>query len=232
MLKKFLLIIFIILIIIFSLLIIREYKLNSEMNLEKSNPISQSDIITLLNKGCTYDNYYRKIQTSNGTVEYYYKDNILTYYVNTELKYWMNLSENEKEMIIITDSNNKLANVVEGFDEIQFPSPHSQLGYVYNIQSNNFNYLGKISYNNRPTIVVKTSLKNNLKTYENKYYIDEKTGVIVKRTDIEKSAFITTSLEEFDRGIQFDIVTDSDIKKPDLQNYSITPCSFPTLTIW
>lgn len=229
-------IIFILITLTLSVLLLREYKLNYEVDLDSSDTFSQEDIINLLNKGSNYNNYYRKINTSNGIEEYYYKDNILTCYINSTLKYWMNLSENEKEMIIIDDFNNKLASTVENFEEINFPSEYSQLGYVstiYNIEeNNNFKYLGKISYNNRPTLVAQASLKNNLHTCANKYYIDEETGVVVKRIDIQKFAFITTSLQEFDRGIKFDIVTNENISKPDLQDFSITQCSFPTLTIW
>lgn len=236
MIKKVLLIIFILIILISSVLLLREYKLNSEVYLDNSDIFSQEDIIKLLNKGSTYNNYYRKITTANGIEEYYYKDNILVCYINSELKYWINLSENEKEMLIIDDANNKLASTVENFEEINFPPESSQLGYfstIYNTEeNNNFKYLGKINYNNRLTLIVKTTSNYNLSTYENKYYIDEETGVITKRTDIQKFAFLTIDLQEFDRGIKFDVVTDMNISKPDLQDFSITQCAFPVLSIW
>ncbi len=236
MIKKVLLIIFILIILILSVLLLREYKLNSEAYLDNSDDFSQEDIINLLNKGSNYNNYYRKITTTNGIEEYYYKDNILACYINSKLKYWINLSENEREMLIIDDANNKLASIVENFEEINFPSEFSQLGYIstiYNTEdNNNFKYLGKVIYNNRLTLVVKTASNYNLSTYENKYYIDEETGVIVKRNDIKKMTFITTDLQEFDRGIKFDVVTDVDISRPDLQDFSITQCTFPSLPIW
>lgn len=233
MIKKVLLIIIVIAVLILSILLLREYKLNSETYLDTDN-FSQDDIINLLNKGSTYNNYYRKVLTSNGTEEYYYKDNILVAYINSKLKYWINLSENEKEMIVIEDYNSKLASTVENFEEVNFPAPNTQLGYYSNVYNKEikFEYLGKIEFNDRNTLVVKTSFKHKLNSNENKYYIDEETGVIVKRIDIQKFAFITTNLQEFDRGIQFDVVTDEDISKPDLQDFSVIQKQFPTLTIW
>lgn len=232
--KKILLIISILLILVLSILFLREYKLNSEAYLENSDNFSQEDIINLLHKGSSYNNYYRKVLTSNGTEEYYYKDGILASYLNSKLNYWINLSENEKEMIIIEDYDNRLASIVENFEEVNFPVKSSQLGYYSNIYNTeiNFKYLGIIAFNDRETLVTKTYSTNNLNSYENKYYIDKETGVIVKRIDIQKTAFITTSLQEFDRGIKFDVVTDEDISKPDLQDFSIISKPFPSLTIW
>lgn len=235
MLKKLVIVLLIVLIITVSILLIRELILKTEKNLEKTENLSQEDVIDLLNKGRTYNNYYLSRTNSNNKEEYYYKDNILTYYINSELKYWINLSENNKEMIIIDDVNTKTASKVENFEEIDFPNEYSQLGYYSTIYDKNnikFKYLGKIYYNDRPTIVAKTTLNDNFKTYENKYYIDENTGVIVNRIDIQKIAFVTTNIREHNRGIKFDVVTDKDIEKPNLQNFKINSCRFPTFTIW
>lgn len=232
--KKILLIVILLLILLLAVLFLREYKLNSKAYIKNSSNFSHEDIINLLHKGSTYNNYYRKVFTSNGIEEYYYKDDILASYINSKLNYWINLSENEKEMIIIEDYDNRLASIVENFEQINFPTENSQLGYYSNIYNTeiNFKYLGMIIFNDRETLVVKTYSTNNLNSYQNIYYIDKESGVIVKRIDIQKIAFITTKIQEFDRGIKFDIVTDKDISKPDLQNFSIVSKTFPGLIIW
>ena len=233
--KKILIIFLIVILIILLILVIREMQINNDQIIDSSNALSQDEVIELLDKGATYNNYYRCVETPNGKEEMYYKDNILAYYINSHLYYWMNLSENEKEMIIIDDYENKVASYVEDFKDTIFPIEHTQLGYYSTIYDTNieYKYIGVTKLNNRDTIVVKTiSKKDSLSNLEIKYYIDKETGVIVKRKEIEKFLFISTSVRDFDRGIQFDTVTSEDVAKPDLTDYTINTTIFPTLTIW
>lgn len=234
--KKILIIFFVVILIILLIFVIREIQINNDKLIDKGNALSRDEAIELLDKGANYNNYYRCVETPNGKEEIYYKDDILACYINSNLYYWMNLSENEKEMIIIDDYQNKIASYVEDFKDTVFPIEHTQLGYYSTVYDTNieYKYIGVTKLNNRDTIVVKTiSKKDSLSNLEIKYYIDKETGVIVKRKEIEKFLFISTSVRELDRGIQFDTVTSEDVAKPDLTDYTIdTITSIPTLTIW
>lgn len=234
--KKILIIFLIVILIILLILVIREMQINNEQIIDRSNALSRDEVIELLDKGATYNNYYRCVETPNGKEEMYYKDDILAYYINSHLYYWMNLSENEKEMIIIDDYEDKVASYVEGFKDANFRMDYTQLGYYSTVYDTNieYKYIGITKLNNRDTIVVKTiTRKNPISSFEINYYIDKETGVIVKRKEIEKFLFISTSVRELDRGVQFDTVTSEDVAKPDLTDYTIdTITSIPLLIIW
>lgn len=236
MIKKIFIIFFSIIAIILLIFIIREIQINNDRIINKDNALSRDEVIELLDKGANYNNYYRCVETTNGKEEIYYKDNILACYINSNLYYWMNLSKNEKEMIIIDDYQNKIASYVEDFNEFNFPIEHTQLGYYSTVYDKNieYKYIGIAKLNGRDTIVIKTiAKKNSLSNFEIKYYIDKETGVIVKRKEINKFLFVSTSVKDFDRGIKFDIVTSEDVAKPDLTDYTINNItSIPTLTIW
>ncbi len=233
--KKIFFILFIFIIILILSLVIREIKISNE-NIYEKNMLSRNEIISFLDNGAKYNNYYRSIYTTKGHEEFYFKDNKLTHYIDNNLDYWMNLSENEKEMIQIENTNEKVANIVQNFDSIKFPTEYTQLGYyctIYDEQNCKFKYLGITKLNERNTIVAKSVLTDGLcNNFEIKYYIDEKTGVIVKRKQIEKKFFLTIKVDEFDRDIKFDIVTDKDVEKPDLTNYEVYSGNFPELVIW
>lgn len=228
--KKILLILLIVLI---SIIGIREFFIDYEPNILEFS-ISNDEILNLINKGAEYNNYYRTVTTNEGKEEYYYKDKKLTCFVNSKLKYWMNLNENEKEMILIEDEENKIAKKVKDFEQINFPTEKTQNGYFCWIYfESDFECEGITTYNNRPTIIVKVEKeKGKFNTTSVKYYIDKETGVIVKRIEKEKNLFITTSISEFDRGLIFDSVTDADIQKPNLDEFEILTCDFPGIAIW
>lgn len=139
-------------------------------------------------------------------------------------------------MIIIEDKENKLASIVEDFEQVNFPMENTQLGYfsaVYYLDDFDFKYNGLMQLNDRDTYVVET--KSNERPFSPltiKYYIDKETGVIVKSADISKYIFITTDVKQYDRGIKFDIVKDEDVKRPDLTEYELIPIHFPALTIY
>lgn len=230
MLKK---IILIILIIFLFIICFREFTIYYNFNLDKSFSITYDETLELITKGSKYNNYYRTTISDLGKEEYYYKDNILTYFVNSELKYWMNISENEKEMIIIENAENKIANIVSDFNDINFPVENTQNGYFcWLYYSSDFECLGVTEHNDRPTIIVRVKKEpNNINTAYTYYYIDKETGVIVKRTEIEKMLFITTKTTNFDRNLIFDIVTEENIKKPNLDEFEVNTIHCPTITV-
>ena len=187
--KNLLIIFFAIILIVLLILVIREVRLNNDNITDKVSNLSQDELIDLLNKGATYNNYYRTAETSNGKEELYYKDGILSCFINSNLYYWMNLSENNKEMIIIDNAEQKIASNVENFSEVNFPTEYTQLGYYSTLYDKNldYKYIGITKLNGRDTIIAKTiSKKDTFSNFEIKYYIDKETGVIVKRIETEK----------------------------------------------
>ena len=88
--KNLLIIFFAIILIVLLILVIREVRLNNDNITDKVSNLSQDELIDLLNKGATYNNYYRTAETSNGKEELYYKDGILSCFINSNLYYWMN----------------------------------------------------------------------------------------------------------------------------------------------
>ena len=57
-------------------------------------------------------------------------------------------------------------------------------------------------------------------TYTN-FYIDTETGVIMARKDVSKALFITTYANYSNRNVQFDVVTDENVTRPDLSEYNV-----------
>ena len=234
--KIFLKFLSLITLLIITILLIREFIINYEKNIDTSNKLSRKKIIELLDKGANYNNYYRSFNTQDGFEELYYKDGILVHHINSNINYWMNLNENAKEMILFDNYDKNIAYTVKYFEESNFPTQMTQLGYystIYDLSNFNYKYKGIIKFNNRDTYVVETisndSITNILKS---KYYIDKNTGVIVKKIIYNNFFFITFNSTEYDRNIKFDTVTDADILKPDLTKFTIEATTFPALKIY
>ena len=216
------------------ILVIREIYLNYDKIENNNEEYTRDQVIELLDNGSKYNNYYRTVNTENGKEEFYYKDNILACYYDSKLKYWMNLTDGSRRMIFIDDYDSDSVGEVVDFENIIFPMENTQLGYystIYDTENFEFKYKGITKINDRDTLVVETDSKidSSLKI---KYYIDKQTGVIVKRTEFDKVLFLTKDKKEYDRGIRFDVVTDENIKEPDLTNVETYEINFPSLTIW
>lgn len=232
--KKILITILIIIVLIMLILVIREIYLNYDKIENNNEEYTRDQVIELLDNGSKYNNYYRTVNTENGKEEFYYKDNILACYYDSKLKYWMNLTDGSRRMIFIDDYDSDSVGEVVDFENIIFPMENTQLGYystIYDTENFEFKYKGITKINDRDTLVVETDSKidSSLKI---KYYIDKQTGVIVKRTEFDKVLFLTKDKKEYDRGIRFDVVTDENIKEPDLTNVETYEINFPSLTIW
>lgn len=232
--KKILITILIIIVLIMLILVIRESYLNYDKIENNNEEYNRDQVIELLDKGSKYNNYYRTVNTENGKEEFYYKDNILACYYDSKLKYWMNLTDGSRRMIFIDDYDSNSVGEVVDFENIIFPMENTQLGYystIYDTENFDFKYKGITKINDRDTLIVETDSKidSSLKI---KYYIDKQTGVIVKRTEFDKVLFLTKDKKEYDRGIRFDVVTDENIKEPDLTNVETYEINFPSLTIW
>lgn len=232
--KKILITILIIIVLILLTLTIREIYLNYDKIENNNEEYTRDQVIELLDNGSKYNNYYRTVNTENGKEEFYYKDNILACYYDSKLKYWMNLTDGSRRMIFIDDYDSDSVGEVVDFENIIFPMENTQLGYystIYDTENFDFKYKGITKINDRDTLIVETDSKidSSLKI---KYYIDKQTGVIVKRTEFDKVLFLTKDKKEYDRGIRFDVVTDENIKEPDLTNVETYEINFPSLTIW
>ena len=95
--------------------LIRELIIYNDGKLDKSNYVPREEIITLLNKGAIYNNYYycpnNEDRKEAYRTEYYIKDNIQAIYLDSKLIEW-------------TDYNNSEKILLTGADETACPGRH------------------------------------------------------------------------------------------------------------
>ena len=80
-----------------------------------------------------------------------------------------------------------------------------------------FEYLGEREKEGRKEILIQLNKTEGVNTGIIQFTIDKETGVILGRTDISKILFITTYKNECDRNVKFNVVTDEDVKRPNLE---------------
>lgn len=225
-LKKLPIIIIGILVIFIVSFLIRELIIYNDGKLDKSNYVPREEIITLLNKGAIYNNYYycpnNEDRKEAYRTEYYIKDNIQAIYLDSKLIEWTDYNNFEK--ILLTGAD-ETATVVKNISK----DSDSQCGYDYSVISkpeiynNTYKYLGEKEEDGRKIIVIELSTNRRLIKKLDKYYIDKETGLILGRFTSSKFLFITThfSGSAKNRNIKFNIVTNENITKPDLNKYKI-----------
>lgn len=194
---------------------VRSAFLNNNGKLDKSNQMTKEEIISLLEKGATYNNYYYCSNPDDELkTEYYIKDNVVTCYVGSKLESWTNYNTGEEIRIWgdkATISNNA-----------KLPED-SQYGFDYSLISKeeiyglNYKYIGEKALMNSNVIIVEESNTN----ATTKFVINKQTGLILERIDLSKFFSITFLKIECNRNVKTDIVTNKDIEKPDLSNYKI-----------
>lgn len=202
-LKRYIAIAFIILIILLScFLLIKQYF------------TSKKYVVSLLNKGDKNVNYSVS----------YNNDELIDYVKGFEEKlifsngkiYYANYEEGKS---ILIDSENKTIelNRVETKN-----GPHRSL-YVKDINRMNFEYENNKNVNNNECVVIKLSdnENSNVNYLTKRLYINRKLGIIEKiemytSTVYGKEDFISKQLYNMHTGV----VTDQDIKRPDLNKYS------------
>ena len=221
--KKILIIVLIILAITIIGLVVRETIIHNDGKIDKSNPMTREEIIALLDKGATYNNYYYCPSNEGDTykTEYYIKDNIQVTYNNSKLYEWVDYNNSEQILLWGPEGTATIGNTTKRED--------NQNGYDYStmakpeLYNNEYQYIGEKEENGRTIIIVKLTTKNGLSTGIDKYYIDKETGLILGRFNSNRFLFITTfhAGGSNDRNVKIDIVTDEDIKKPDLTGYEI-----------
>ena len=221
--KKVLIVILSILAIIIIGLIVRETIIHNDGKIDKSNPMTREEIIALLDKGATYSNYYYcpSNEGDNYKTEYYIKDNVQVIYNDSKLYEWVDYNNSEQILLWGPEGTATIVNTTKRED--------NQHGYDYSTMTksefynNEYEYIGEKEENGRTIIIVKLTTKNGLIRGINKYYIDKETGLILGRFNSNRLLFLTTFYAggSNDRNVKIDIVTDEDIKKPDLTGYEI-----------
>ncbi len=226
--KKVLKVLGIIIAILIVTLIIYYAVIHFDGFLNKDNPMTRSEVIELLEKGKEYPNYYYASESSwifgslNETkTETYIKDNIVKIVVDGETLEWTDY--NTEEHIGLFELNGKETASVSNLDNFE-TNEDSQRGFDYSlitredIYNTEFKYLGKKQVNGRDTILVKVWNKDGFEMDSTKFYIDEETGLIMRRVDYTALGFIKI---DCDRNVKMDVVTDEDIQRPDLEGYEI-----------
>ena len=226
--KKVLKVLGIIIAILIVTLIIYYAVIHFDGFLNKDSPMTRSEVIELLEKGKEYPNYYYASESSwifgslNETkTETYMKDNIVKIVVDGETLEWTDY--NTEEHIGLFELNGKETASVSNLDNFE-TNEDSQRGFDYSlitredIYNTEFKYLGKKQVNGRDTILVKVWNKDGFEMDSTKFYIDEETGLIMRRVDYTALGFIKI---DCNRNVKMDIVTDEDIQKPDLEGYEI-----------
>lgn len=226
--KKVLKVLGIIIAILIVTLIIYYAVIHFDGFLNKDNPMTRSEVIELLEKGKEYPNYYYASESSwifgslnESKTETYIKDNIVKIVVDGETLEWTDY--NTEEHIGLFELNGKETASVSNLDNFE-TNEDSQRGFDYSlitredIYNTEFKYLGKKQVNGRDTILVKVWNKDGFEMDSTKFYIDEETGLIMRRVDYTALGFIKI---DCDRNVKMDVVTDEDIQRPDLEGYEI-----------
>lgn len=226
--KKVLKVLGIIITILIVTLIIYYAVIHFDGFLNKDNPMTRSEVIELLEKGKEYPNYYYASESSwifgslnESKTETYIKDNIVKIVVDGEILDWTNY--NTEEHIGLFEMNGKKYAGISNLDNFE-TNEEGQRGFDYSliaredIDGMEFKYLGKKQVNGRDTILVKVWNKDGFEMDSTKFYIDEETGLIMRRVDYTALGFIKI---DCDSKVQMDLVTDQDIQRPDLEGYEI-----------
>lgn len=205
--------------------------------LDKSEPMTREEVVSLLEKGKEYKNYYyspenrgisgfiEKLNKDYSKTEFYIKDNIVKIKVNGTDMRWENYNTGEI-ISIIEENEEKKYLFISTIDKYYRDSNvENQMGFDYSLISSedifntDFEYMGRRKINNRKTILVKVWNKESLKIcYPIIFYIDEDTGLIMKRIDYTTMGFVKI---ECDRNIKLDVVSEENVERPNLEEYEI-----------
>lgn len=226
--------IFLYIIIIIIMIGIYNILIQIEGGLDKNNPMSKRQVVQLLNKGKEYPNYYYSSETkiidnfTNNKTEIYVKDGIEKVVNNGKVSSWENENTDEHITIMGEHKGEKYASIskLSEYNDNNEGDKYNQHGFDYSLIANgetynyNFEYLGRKKIDGRTTVVVKVWDNDKLKILGNKFYIDEETGLIIKTSDYSVFGIIVFKMTT-DRNVRLDIVTDEDVKRPDLTGYKI-----------
>ena len=234
-------VVIIILALVIIALVVAIYFLTNSSTLQvstyaKENPMSKEEVLSLVEKRAEYSNWYMTVETVveekmnvegrkevpenedayRIKTEEYYKDNVLVV-KTSQLNKQDNLSwtdYNTGDQINITNEGEKKTieeNKIE--EEIRDSRVLLNSNIIEDLkrEGNQFEYLGETKYQYRDCIVIKITTKDG---EEQLYYIDSEKGILLKHVMNHANA-ISTILYN----MQYDVVTDENIEKPDLADY-------------
>lgn len=169
---------------------------------------TREDILQLVSKTTQCNNYSCEYISDGSKVIYKFKDNVL---ISNILFTTMYIDYNSGERIILnTETRKAIIN-----NSTSSPSPLVYASSIYDLISNQdckYKYLEEENYNGYDCIVVQL----NGDTAKYKIWIDSESGFVLK--SFEDKGFITNTTEY---NIEFNSVTDYEMKKPDLTIYTI-----------
>lgn len=201
-----------------------------EIGLNKETKMSNLEIITLLNKGKDYSNYYMcpqeinilgKTKNNNILVKNYTKNNVVKELKENEIRWY---DYNTMEHITLTEMKGKKVAFVQTIteDELKEYKKYKNDSIILNADYFNceFKYMGEKKENNREIIVVKVWEKNTIlkSNGEQRFFIDKKSGLVTKIINYYNLGF---SKNITDMNLELDSVTDKDIEKPSIEGYEV-----------
>lgn len=203
--------------------------------LVKNNPMTREEVISLLEKGKEYPNFYYSPRdkiwnnVDENVTEIYVKDNVKKVVFNKETSSWSNYNTDEE--IYFTGyhekTNKKYAFVskISTSTELEYMQ-YSQMGFDYSLIADrehfdfNFKYLGEKQIENRTCILVKVWNKETPEMMNTKFIIDKETGLITERMDYTFYGILPIKIV-CDRNLKLDVVTAEEMERPDLTGYEV-----------
>ncbi len=233
--KKILKIVGIIILALILIILIYFSTIHFNGFLKKENVMTREEVVSLLKKGEEYPNYYYSSEEyiffrnlNEIKTEYYIKDGVIKCVGdNGNILRWENY--NTDEVISIMGENNEkmyagISSLKSYYNHEDDTVLYNQRGFDYSIIADekkfntNFEYLGEKQYNGRTTILVQVWNKDSVKVNSTIFYIDKDSGLVMRRIDYSAMGLIKL---DCNRNVKFDVVTDKDVEKPDLDNYEV-----------
>lgn len=197
-------------------------------NLDKSNPMTREEISELLDQGAKYDNFLTRIEPGIMSYGYeisgrpkeiiYVKDNVIKTVVGDRTWQYDNFNTDE-HINILGYPIAFVSSAKEYFGDYRQKNGIRYNNYINNSEEYDFEYLGKKEINGRDTVIVKFVDKKHMGDY-NKIYIDKENGVIMNMENYYCYGFIYIKTD-FNMKVEFDCVTEEDVKRPNLIGYVI-----------
>lgn len=220
-LKKFFKVVIAIIILLIIIFIGYNFVVQYDGKLDKSSPMTKEDIANLVKENYKCDNYVITYKSNPMTSidgisipqKIYIKDGVLKAYAGD--KAWQYIDFNNHETINVFSY--PMAIISESANIEEMSNIHTEF---LDVENDGFEYLGEKKIKDRDTIIVK--LINKKYNYYRKFYIDKQTGVIInsKYYGIVAGPIVWSTQDE-GMDVDFDCVTDEDVKRPNLAGYVI-----------
>ena len=173
---------------------------------------SKADIIELVDKTASSNNYMCEFTSDGYPASYKFKDNVL---ISDYLYTSMYIDYNTGEKIML---NKETKRAIVKIDKTA-PTPLLYASSIYDLlkdKDSYFKYLREEAYNSHPCIVVE--LRSSTAKYE--VWIDSESGFVLKL--VENKGFISDTTEY---NLTFNALTEDVMTKPDLSKYTMKESS-------